>query len=142
MTVMVCDPRESERLIAERQALGLDRYDEVWEGVYVMPPLADNEHQSLSTRIGAVMNQVVPWPDAGEVCVGVNVSDRIEYWRFNYRIPDVAVFLRGNPAINCGTHWCGGPAWACEVLSPKDQSRDKFDFYAKVGVRELLLVDR
>src|SRR5688572_6045764 len=94
MTVMVLDPRESERLIAERKALGLDRYDEVWEGVYVMPPLADNEHQSLSTRIGGVMSNVVPWPDAGEVFVGVNVSDRVEDWRFNYRIPDVAIYLR------------------------------------------------
>ena len=40
------------------------------------------------------------------------------------------------------THWYGGPDFAVEVISPYDRSRKKLDFYAKVGVRELLLVDR
>ena len=29
-----------------------------------------------------------------------------------------------------------------EIISPHDRSRKKLDFYAKVGVKELLLVDR
>src|SRR5262249_46987083 len=38
----------------------------------------------------------------------------------------------------------GGPDFAVEIMSPHDRSREKFGFYAKVGVgvRELLLVDR
>ena len=40
MALMVLDPTAEKRLKAERQASGLDRYDEVWEGVYVMVPLA------------------------------------------------------------------------------------------------------
>jgi len=35
-----------------------------------------------------------------------------------------------------------GPDFAIEIISPEDSSRDKLDFYAKVGVRELLIVDR
>ena len=72
----------------------------------------------------------------------VNVTDRAEKWTKNYRIPDVAVFLPGNPAQNLKTHWLGGPDFAVEVVSPDDKSRKKLDFYAKVGVRELLLLDR
>ena len=41
-----------------------------------------------------------------------------------------------------GAYWLGGPDFAVEVISRHDRSRKKFDFYAKVGVRELLLVDR
>lgn len=47
MNGLVADPQISEKLIAERKALGLDRFDEVWEGVYVMPPMANNEHQGF-----------------------------------------------------------------------------------------------
>jgi Uma2 family endonuclease len=142
MSLLVCDPKESERLIAERKASGLDRFDEVWEGVYVMPPIANNEHQALATRIGGILQPLVPWPDEGTVFVGVNISDRIEGSEYNYRVPDVAVFLKNNPARDCGTHWCGGPDWLTEIVSPRDRSRDKFDFYSKVAVREILIVDR
>ena len=54
----------------------------------------------------------------------------------------MAVFLKGNPAKDRDTHWFGGPDFAVEIVSPSDRSRDKLDFYAKVGVRELLIVDR
>ena len=71
---------------------------------------------------------------------GCNVSDRPRRWKRNYRCPDVAVFLPGNPAEDRNTHWFGGPDFAVEILSPYDRSRQKFGFYAKVGVRELMLV--
>ena len=40
------------------------------------------------------------------------------------------------------THWLGGPDFAVEILSPGDPAREKLDFYAKVNVRELLIIDR
>jgi len=76
------------------------------------------------------------------VFAGCNVSDREDGWIENYREPDVAVYLPGNPAKDCDTHWCGGPDLAVEIVSPHDRSRDKAPFYAKVGVREFLVVDR
>ena len=72
----------------------------------------------------------------------VNVSDREEDWEFNYRIPDFAVFLKGSKAKNCGTHWCGGPDFLSEILSPKDKAREKLPFYEELSVREVLLIDR
>jgi Uma2 family endonuclease len=70
------------------------------------------------------------------------VSDRAAGWTHNYRIPDVAVFLRGTSARSLGTHWLGGPDFVVEVVSPEDNSRAKLGFYAKVGTRELLVIDR
>ena len=60
----------------------------------------------------------------------------------NYRVPDASVFLDGNPAKDCGTHWCGGPDFAVEILSPNDIALEKLPFYAMIGVRELLIIDR
>jgi Uma2 family endonuclease len=81
-------------------------------------------------------------PGLGKVRPGVNVSDRIDDWKYNYRIPDVAVFLNEGTAECYDTFWFGGPDFTTEIVSPDDRSRDKFDFYAKVGTRELLLIDR
>jgi Uma2 family endonuclease len=142
MATLVLDPAVEERIKAERAASGGDRYDEVWEGVYMMAPLADDEHQDLQTQLGGVLLVRVGWTGLGQVRTGVNVSDREDDWTKNYRCPDVAVFLPGTKARNCDTFWLGGPDFAIEIISRGDRSRDKFDFYAKVGVRELLLVDR
>jgi hypothetical protein len=142
MTMMVLDIAEQKRLKAERALTGADRFDEVWEGVYMMAPLANNEHQLFTSQLGGIFMVVVPWPEVAMTLVGCNVSDREKGWKRNYRCPDVAVFLKGTTAKDCGTHWFGGPDFALEVVSPNDRSREKLAFYAKIGVRELLIVDR
>ena len=142
MAVLVTDRNVEDRLRAEREASGADRYDEVWDGVYVMPPMPNDEHQQLVMRMGSILQELVGWPGLGEVRAGVNVSDREDGWEHNYRVPDLAVFLHGGAAKNCGTHWCGGPDFVVEILSPGDQSRDKLPFYQALGTRELLFIDR
>ena len=70
------------------------------------------------------------------------MSDREEGWKENYRIPDMVFYSESNPAKACVTHLCGGPDFALEVVSPGDRSREKLGFYASVGTREVLLLDR
>lgn len=142
MAVLVFDPSLEERLKAEREASGADRYDEVWEGVYMMAPLANNEHQDLQAGLSGVFQSVIVWAGLGRAQSGANVSDREAGWEHNYRCPDVVVVLNGGAARDCGTHWFGGPDFAVEIASKGDRSRDKLDFYAAAGVRELLLIDR
>ena len=142
MAVLVFDPAVEERLKEERQATGADRYDEVWEGVYMMAPLANTEHQRIQSGLTAAIRNAVGWDEVIQVHAGANVSDREDAWTHNYRIPDVVVVFPGGAARDCGTHWCGGPDFCVEIASPGDRSRDKVDFYAGIGVRELLLVDR
>lgn len=142
MATMILDPELAERLKRERQESGADRYDEVWEGVYMMSLLANDEHQEIVTGLGSVFQIVIGWPGLGDARAGVNISDQSEDWTRNYRCPDVAVFLQGTTAINRDTHCFGGPDFAVEVLSRGDRAREKLHFYAKVGTRELLIVDR
>jgi len=52
------------------------------------------------------------------------------------------VFLRDGSAENCGTHWRGGADLLVEITSPQDRTREKIPFYSRLGVAELLLVDR
>jgi Uma2 family endonuclease len=142
MPVLVMEPLIAERLRAEREATDGAKHDEVWNGVTIMSPLPNNEHQLLASQLWLVFHMLLTETGGGTAFDGVNVSDREEGWLENFREPDVAVFLKGNPAKDCGTHWCGGPDLAVEILSPKDLAREKRPFYARIGVRELLIVDR
>ena len=47
MATIIHDRVLQERLQAVRAATGADRYDEVWEGDYMMAPVPNNEHQLL-----------------------------------------------------------------------------------------------
>jgi hypothetical protein len=85
---------------------------------------------------------VVIRPGLGTVTQAVNVSDRADGWDKNYRAPDFLVYLTGNPAVNHGTHWQGGPDFLVEVLSRGERPRAKFRFYAAINTREVLLVHR
>jgi Uma2 family endonuclease len=141
--VMLTNDRELERrVIAYRRKRDLDRFDEVWNGVYVMSPIADDEHHELTTMLGWAFVES-GLPKGSRVRAGVNVSDRPgPDWKKNFRVPDVAVFLPGTTARLCGTHWHGGPDFVVEVVSRGDRSRKKLPFYAKVGTREVLLMHR
>ena len=142
MAMLVYDPYVEDQLRAEREASGADRFDEVWEGIYVMTPLPNDEHQELATNLGAALRLGLGFDSPHKVYVGVNVSDRETGWQHNYRGPDVAVYLSSNEAKDCGTHWHGGPDFGIEIVSPGDRSRAKLPFYAAVNTRELLIVDR
>jgi hypothetical protein len=115
MATMIRDVELEQRLQAERAACGADRYDEIWEGVYVMAPMPNDEHQMLVNALASILQEVVGWPGLGHVRPGVNVSDRVDDWRQNYRVPDVAVFLNDTQAVNHNAFWFGGPDLANNV---------------------------
>ncbi len=142
MAILVADPYVADRLLAERKASGADRYDEVWEGIYMMVPMPNDEHQQIVSRLGSVFEEIVGWPGLGEVRPGVNLTDLRDDWTRDYRVPDVAVFLHEGSAENCGTHWRGGADLLVEITSPGDRTHEKLPFYSRLGVRELLVIDR
>ena len=142
MVALIHDERIERELRAQRIASGSDRQDEVWEGVYVMAPMPNIEQQRLVGGLTHALSEVVPGQSLGEVFPGVNVSDRDDEWKDNFRVPDVAVFLNETLAVPREAFWFGGPDFAVEITSPNDQTRKKLGFYADVGSRELLIVDR
>jgi hypothetical protein len=76
MASLVLDPGLEEKLKRERALTGADRFDEVWDGVYVMSPLPNNEHQDLVYQLLAAIGHCVSVPDEAWVQPGCNVSDQ------------------------------------------------------------------
>lgn len=142
MSTLVTDPALSARLIAQRHEHGADLFDEVWEGVYVMAPAPNDEHQGIATRLARVFVEAIEDAALGKVRNTINLAARVEDWEQDYRVPDLAVFLTGAAAVCHGTYWTGGPDLVVEIVSPYDQTREKIDFYNQVGARELLIIDR
>ncbi|MBI1313820.1 hypothetical protein GC176_21210 [bacterium] len=142
MATLITDPLFEASLLEQRQAAGADHHDEVWEGVYWMAPLPNNEHQGLVFKLGRALAAVVDDRRLGETFPGANITDQPTDWTHNYRCPDVVVFLNETTAENRDTHWFGGPDLAIEIVSEGDRTREKLGFYARVGTRELLVVDR
>jgi len=140
--IFVDDPDLASQLMAERSVLGIDRWDEVWDGVLLMSPRPNIEHQDFSGELLFVFRTVLPLVGSGKIIHHYNLSDRDEGWTQNYRSPDLSVYLRDNPARNCKTHMLGGPDLAVEILSHRDPAREKLDFYARINTREVLLIDR
>jgi Uma2 family endonuclease len=141
MATVIMDRGYAQLLREERAAAGADRWDEVWAGPYMMAPLPNIEHQDLVGNLYDALRGVVN-RESALVLPGANVSDREKGWERNYRCPDVVLYLTDTSAKNCDTHWCGGPDFAVEIASPDDATREKIDFYAQFGTRELLIVDR
>jgi Putative restriction endonuclease len=128
--------------IQERHERGIDRFDEVWEGVYIVPPLATIRHQRLSTALTVILYNVMTLEGKADVQGGANVSDRRLGWKRKFRAPDVVLVLTSSRAIDCNTHWMGGPDFLIEVQTPGDETEEKIPFYSQLGVQELLIVHR
>ncbi len=142
MAVHILDPLVEKEFREKRDRSPDNRFDEVWEGVLVVPPNPKNEHQRLVLRLAAPFSALIDWDRGDQVLPGANVSDREDDWMQNYRIPDVLVCLAGGLAKDCGTHLVGGPDVAVEIESPGEDPRKKLAFYAAIGTRELLVIDR
>jgi Uma2 family endonuclease len=140
--VRILDEITARSLIRERQERGIDRYDEVWDGVYVMPAMANLFHQDLVTALTSIFSELVVKEKRGRVQPGANVSDRRKNWGTNFRVPDVVVVLNQGRAVDCNTHWFGGPDFLVEVESRSGDAEDKIPFYSRIEVRELLIIHR
>src|SRR5262249_37706882 len=82
----ILDPNLARQLVRERQDRDIDYYDEVWEGVYIVPGLPTNPHQDLVMALSAIFFQVLK--GRGRVQPGANVSDRRSGWETSFRCPD------------------------------------------------------
>lgn len=129
---MVRDPQpiEFEALLERRRALGLDRRDEVWEGVLHMNPAPHRRHAYLQAQLIALLSPL--GRPAGLTVVGeFNLGESDDY-----RIPDAGAHRPGPDELYNPT-----AALVVEIVSPDDGTWEKRGFYAARGVDELLIVD-
>lgn len=125
-------PPAVEALIEERRRTGIDRFDEVWEGLYVVNPPPSFRHATVAGRILDLLRP--PADDRGLVVrreVGVGRPN-------DHRIPDVVVARIAD--LDDHEHYLLTAAIVVEVLSPNERM-DKRPFYLAHGVAEVVLVD-
>jgi hypothetical protein len=65
MSVLFLDPQFEQEVRKERERQGLGRWDEVWDGVLVVPPFPNNEYQRFVSRLTSSFSAVIDW-DSGD----------------------------------------------------------------------------
>jgi Uma2 family endonuclease len=107
-----------------------------------MSPVADDDHQELVFEFALILGETVAKPGLGKVRPGVNLAASADDWEHDYRVPDVVVFFADTKAVNYNTFWTGPADFIIEVTSPRDRTYEKLPFYSRLGVREVLILNR
>jgi Uma2 family endonuclease len=130
-----------EDILTWRRRTGADRWDEMWEGVLHMTPSPTRDHQDLEYHLESWLRSQWGKPNRCLVYHQRNVAEA-NTWPNNYRIPDLVLLTPARFAIDHNEYLNGGPDVVVEIYSPGDESYEKLAFYAKVGVREIWIIDR
>jgi Uma2 family endonuclease len=126
-----------DELIEERRRLGLDRHDEMWDGVLHMLPPASSSHNEVGADLARILGRIA-------LTTGLRrfnepgVFDPEIADMTSYRVPDLG-YARPGDVSDRGIE--GRAVLVVEVLSPKDESYEKLPFYRRVGVEELLYIE-
>ena len=131
MRVVTSDPPppEFEALLEHRRRIGIDRRDEVWDGVLHMNPAPHRRHARMVADLLWLLRPFAE--DAGLTAMADFNIGAAE----NFRIPDCALVRPGPDEL-----WNPTAALVVEVASALDETWEKLGFYADRGVDELLIV--
>lgn len=132
MKVLTTDATpEIAALLEGRRRSGLDRFDEIWEGVYHMTPGPSGPHGRVDRELTRVLS---PYAEAAALfdTTAFNLGESDQ----DFRIPDGG--YHRTPPLGL---WFPTAAVIVEILSPADETFEKFPFYAAHGVEEILVAD-
>jgi Uma2 family endonuclease len=131
VTTIIRGPRppEIEAWLERRRRAGLDRFDEVWEGRYVVAPDPHLNHGRTQLGVAAVLLSAARR-------LGLHAAGTFNLGApGDYRVPDAGL-TAAPPSV-----WHDSAVLVVEILSPDDDTFDKLSFYRAYGVRELLVLD-
>jgi Uma2 family endonuclease len=130
--VLGAPPPELRALLERRRVAGVDRLDEVWEGVLHMVPGPSHEHAHLSQQLAELLGPLARAAGLEPTLSDFNIGESEQ----DFRVPDGGLHRPGASGV-----WHATAAAVVEILSPGDESREKLPFYAAHDVDEVLLVD-
>lgn len=134
MPTLVLDPppHELEALAERRRQSGLDRLDEVWEGVLHMVPAPSHRHALIAQQLAELLGPLARVAGLCPTMHQFNLGDSEE----DFRVPDGGLHRPG-----AGELWHPTAALVVEIVSPGDETWQKLPFYAAHQVDEVLIVD-
>lgn len=118
-------------LLEGRRRSGLDRLDEVWEGVLHMVPGPSGAHSLVEWQLARLLGPLAELAGlhaGGQFNLGESEED--------FRVPDGGLHRTSPSGV-----WQRTAALVVEVVSPGDESWEKLPFYAAHRVDEVLIVD-
>jgi Uma2 family endonuclease len=124
-----------QALLDERHARGADRWDEMWEGELHMVPPPSEEHQAVGT---ALLVAFAPLAEARQLVARYETGLFRPDVDDDYKVPD-QVYAR--PELRSARGIEGSASLVVEILSPNDETYQKLDWYAAVGVGEVLVIE-
>jgi Uma2 family endonuclease len=129
MRVLMIDAPQS--MLDDRHRMGLDRRDEMWDGVVHMVPPAKDEHQGVNGDFWYVV-----YPLAKRRGLFPRMETGLFHCDDDYRVPDQLYRLPEHGS----ERGAEGAEMVVEVRSPNDDTYRKFDFFIAVDVREVLVL--
>ena len=133
MRTLVLDPPTAglDPLLERRRRSGLDRFDEVWQGVLHMVPAPSGPHSSVEWQLAQILG-----PLTGGAGLHAGGQFNLGEDEHDFRVPDGGLH-RAPPLAT----WFPTAALVVEIVSPGDESWEKLPFYAAHHVDEVLIVD-
>jgi hypothetical protein len=130
--------------LAERKKCGADQWDEMWDGVLHIPPVANRER--LELQFGLVTYLLEQWarPRGYQVhhLVNLTTPDDEANWLNNFRISDFIILTPDRFEFDKCDYVSGPPLVVGQIRSPGDESYQKLDFYRELGVPEVWIITR
>ena len=123
-TLVLDSSLEIEALLANRRRSGIDRFDEVREGVLHLVPATNYQHGRIAQQL--LLLFLDPAREVGlEVFMqpfnlGAGIRD--------FRVPDGALFPAGTDGL-----WFTTAPMVVEIVSTHDQSWEKLPFFGKAA---------
>ncbi len=134
MRTVILDPPSAglDELLERRRRSGLDRLDEVWNGVLHMVPAPRFEHAQITQQLAVLLG---PLAAAAELVPAMGAFN-LGHSEHDFRVPDGGLHQPGTAGV-----WLSTAALVVEIVSPGDETWEKLPFYAAHHVDELLIVD-
>jgi Uma2 family endonuclease len=134
MATVVLDPYayELDALKERRRVSGLDRLDEVWDGVLHMVPAPSFGHASIGQQLAEILGPLARAAELVPTMQEFNLGDS----EADFRVPDGGLHRPGAEGV-----WLPTAALVVEIVSPGDETWQKLPFYAAHDVDEVLIVD-
>jgi Uma2 family endonuclease len=132
MATLVLDAHELVALKERRRVSGLDRLDEVWEGVLHMVPAPSYEQARIAQQLAEILGPLARDSSLVAAIGEFNLGDSID----DFRVPDGGLHRPGAKGV-----WLHTAALVVEIVSPDDESWQKLPFFAAHEVDEVLILD-
>ena len=122
-----------EALLVERRRTGIDRFDEMWEGVLHIVPMPSARDRELVSVLGYRLYDVAH-------AAGYSIAPTIRVYRADddYRVPDLAIW---SPEAGSERGIEGAPVLVVEIRSPGDETMEKVPWYLGRGSESVIVID-